>query len=67
MQVCGLCCGFVIFLSTLTNLPWVCDDVGLCFVVVVDAWVCGGSLIASGGGGGGHSVAGGSGGSLGWV
>ena len=42
-------------------------DMGLCFVVVVDTWVCGGSLIASGGVGGGHSVAGGSGGSLGWV
>ena len=39
-------------------------DVGLCFVVVVDARVCGGSLIA---GGGGRSVVGGSGGSLGWV
>ena len=24
-RVCGLCCEFVIFLSTLTNLPWVCD------------------------------------------
>ena len=23
--VCGLCHGFVIFLSTLTDLPWVCD------------------------------------------
>ena len=34
-------------------------DVGLCFVVVVDAQVCGGSLIA---GGGGCSVVGGVGG-----
>ena len=35
-RVCGLCHGFVIFLSTLTDLSWVCDcDVGLCFVVVV--------------------------------
>ena len=39
-------------------------DVGLCFVVVVDVQVCGGSLIA---GGGGRSVVGGGGGSLGWV
>ena len=54
MWVFGLCHGFVIFLSTLTNLPWVCD-VGLCFVVVVDVRVCGRSLIT------------GSGGSLGWV
>ena len=51
-RVCGLCHGFVIC------------DVGLCFVVVVDARVCGGSLIA---GGGGCSVVGGGGGSLGWV
>ena len=42
-------------------------DVGLCFVVVVDARVCGGSLIAGDGGGGGRSVVGGGGGSLGWV
>ena len=41
--VCGLCYGFVIFLSTLIDLPWVCDlslysnqsTMGLCFVVVV--------------------------------
>ena len=41
-------------------------DVGLCSVVVVDARVCGGSLIAGGGGGGGggHSIVGGGGGSL---
>ena len=25
MRVCGLCCGFVIFLFTLTDLQWVCD------------------------------------------
>ena len=24
-RVYGLCCGFVIFFSTLTDLPWVCD------------------------------------------
>ena len=61
-------------------VPWVCDlslysnrsamvigDVGLCFVVVVDARVCGGSLIAGSGGGGGHFVVGGSDGLLEWV
>ena len=40
---------------------------GLCFVVVVDARVCGGSLIAGSGGGGGHFVVGGSDGLLEWV
>ena len=40
-------------------------DVGLCFVVVVDMRVCGGSLIASGGGR--RSIVGGGGGSLVWV
>ena len=42
-------------------------DVGLCFVLVVDARVCDGSLIAGGGSGGGRFVIGGGGGSLGWV
>ena len=34
-------------------------DVGLCLVVIVDAQVCGGSLITGSGGGGGRSVVGG--------
>ena len=42
-------------------------DVGLCFVVVVDAQVFGESLIAGNGGGGGRSIVSGGGGSLGWV
>ena len=42
-------------------------DVGLCFVLVVDARVYGGSLIAGGGSGGGRFVVGSGGGSLGWV
>ena len=44
-------------------------DVGLCFVLVMDAWLCGGSLIVGGGSGGGCFVVGSGGGgrSLGWV
>ena len=44
-------------------------DVGLCFVLVMDARVCGGSLIVGGGSGGGCFVvgSGGGGGLLGWV
>ena len=42
-------------------------DVGLCFVMVVDAQVYGGSPIAGGGGGSGCFVVGGNGGLLGWV